>query len=65
MALPIASYLQIPAKNVFCNTMSWQLDDNGEPIRLQVCAYSVFSAVGHEYLGEHFFIAWLQNLLMD
>ena len=37
MALPIASHLQIPAKNVFCNTMSWQLDDNGEPIRLQVC----------------------------
>uniref|UniRef100_C5H3W1 Glycerol-3-phosphate dehydrogenase [NAD(+)] n=1 Tax=Dunaliella viridis TaxID=140095 RepID=C5H3W1_9CHLO len=35
MALPIASHLQIPAKNVFCNTMSWQLDDNGEPIRLQ------------------------------
>lgn len=36
MALPIASHLKIPAKNVFCNTMSWKLDDQGEPIRLQV-----------------------------
>uniref|UniRef100_A0A0C5IM46 Glycerol-3-phosphate dehydrogenase [NAD(+)] n=1 Tax=Dunaliella tertiolecta TaxID=3047 RepID=A0A0C5IM46_DUNTE len=35
MALPIASHLKIPAKNVFCNTMSWQLDDHGEPVRLQ------------------------------
>jgi len=38
MALPIAAHLNIPAKNVFCNTMSWMLDDNGDPIRLQVRA---------------------------
>lgn len=36
MALPVAEHLKIPAKNVFANTMSWQQDDNGEPIRLQV-----------------------------
>lgn len=36
MALPIGAHLKIPAKNIFCNTMSWQMNDKGEPVRLQV-----------------------------
>jgi len=35
VALPIAEHLGIPTKNLFCNSMCWDLDDKGQPIRLK------------------------------
>uniref|UniRef100_C5H3W0 Glycerol-3-phosphate dehydrogenase [NAD(+)] n=1 Tax=Dunaliella viridis TaxID=140095 RepID=C5H3W0_9CHLO len=35
VVLPIAEHLGIPAKNVFANSMSWELDDKGQPVRLK------------------------------
>lgn len=35
VVLPIAEHLGIPPKNVFANTMTWQLDEKGEPVRLK------------------------------